>query len=119
MTGLASPPLPTIRRRQQVRTVQDAASAAGYTPLQQRILAGRLSAHQAAEIRRAVRPQVADLDHYGTLPDIDRAAERLVREERLLGHWSICRQPEFVRRKSRRNAERPSASARQAARLLM
>lgn len=79
MTGLPAPPLPAIRRRQQVRTVQEAASAAGYTPLQQRLLAGRLSAHQATEIRRAVRPQVADLDHYGTLPDIDRAAERLVR----------------------------------------
>lgn len=88
MPGLASPPLPQIRRREQDRTVLEAAAAAGYSPLQQRLLAGRLSAHQAAEIGRAVRPQVADLDHYGNLPDIDRAAERLaraiVREENLI-----------------------------------
>lgn len=88
MSTSASPPPPAIRRRHQDPTVQAAASAAGYTPLQQRLLAGRLSAHQATEIRRAVRPQVADLDHYGNLPDIERAAERLVqaivREENIL-----------------------------------
>lgn len=72
-------PTPRIVQRPRSAAVHQAALSQGYTPLQAGILAGRLGDAQAASLSRTVRPQIADLDPPDSLPDIDRAADRLAR----------------------------------------
>lgn len=74
-TGL----VPTIIQRACSAVVRDAALQAGYTPMQATILGGRLAEHQASDIQGHLKPQMGDLDHPDTLPDIDRAADRIAR----------------------------------------
>lgn len=55
--------------------VHRAAQAAGYTPLQARLIAGRLDDRDAARVATLVRPTLADLDSPDRLPDIGLAAD--------------------------------------------
>lgn len=57
------------------REVMRAAIAAGYTPLQARVIAGRLGEEDAARVSRLVRPPLSSLDAPDRLPDIEAAAD--------------------------------------------
>lgn len=70
-------PIPTLKERPQAAAVLSAATQAGYTPLQARVLAGRLAESQARRLTSTIRPAAADLDAPDSLPDIDAAANRL------------------------------------------
>lgn len=59
--------------------VHAAALAQGYTPLQARILAGRLDASMATDLKRNIHPSREDLDGPDGLPDIDVAADRIAK----------------------------------------
>ncbi|MDR7926049.1 hypothetical protein RIE95_03410 [Acidithiobacillus thiooxidans] len=59
--------------------VFNAAVAAGYTPLQSRIIAGRLGDEDAGRVGLLVRPPLSTLDPPDRLPDIDIAAEAVAR----------------------------------------
>ncbi len=78
----------TLKRRPLVAKVQAAAQSAGFTPLQSRLLAGRLTEAEADDLSTRVRPTVRQLDGPETLPDIDAAADRIalavMRREQLL-----------------------------------
>ena len=65
---------PVFTERVRDASVEQAALAAGYTPLQSRVLAARVFDVAEGEIARAVRPAAIDLDRPGTLPDIGIAA---------------------------------------------
>lgn len=69
----------TLRPRTLVQEVLLAATRAGYTPLQSRLLAGRLSAAHAGDLTARIRPSVRQLDGPQMLPDIDVAADRIAR----------------------------------------
>lgn len=72
------PPEPRIRRRSLDATVMMAAEAEGFSPLQARIIAGRMTVEAGdATIRKRVLPRIADLDTYASLPDIDKAVARI------------------------------------------
>ncbi|QRD62709.1 single-stranded DNA exonuclease (plasmid) [Xanthomonas citri pv. citri] len=72
------PPEPRIRRRHQDAVVMKAAEDEGFTPLQARVIAGRMRADESGEpIRRRVMPRIADLDSYTLLPDIEPAVARI------------------------------------------
>lgn len=58
--------------------VFDAASRAGYTPLQCKILSGRLQDKHAEDIKRIVSPTMSHLDHPLGLPDVGPAVDRIV-----------------------------------------
>jgi len=57
------------------REVLRAALAAGFTPLQSQVIAGRLGDEDASRVATLVRPSLAALDPPDRLPDIDAAAE--------------------------------------------
>ncbi|MBU2741676.1 single-stranded DNA exonuclease [Acidithiobacillus thiooxidans] len=59
--------------------VFNAAVAAGYTPLQSRIIAGRLGDEDAGRVGLLVRPPLSALDPPDRLPDINVAAEAVAR----------------------------------------
>jgi single-stranded-DNA-specific exonuclease len=65
---------PVFIERSRDATVERAALAEGYTPLQSRVLAGRLSDVADGQIGRTVQPTSIDLDGPETLPDIAVAA---------------------------------------------
>src|SRR3546814_15004001 len=65
---------PVFIGRSRDATVEHAALAEGYTPLQSRVLAGRLSDVADGQMGRAVQPASIDLDGPETLPDIAVAA---------------------------------------------
>lgn len=65
---------PMFVERGRDATVERAALAAGYTPLQSRVLAGRVFDVADGQIGRAVQPASIDLDGPETLPDITVAA---------------------------------------------
>ena len=82
-TSIPAPPrvymAPRIVERSRSAAVEASALQMGYTPLQAKIVAGRLASGQASELRRHVQPRMADLDAPDTLPDIDKAVDRIVR----------------------------------------
>ncbi len=59
--------------------VMQAAIAAGYTRLQSRVIAGRLSDRDANKVSLLIRPQLSALDAPDHLPDIDAAADAVAR----------------------------------------
>ena len=61
------------------RAVKDAALAAGYTPLQAQVIAGRLDDADAHRVPLLVRPALSALDAPDRLPDIDVAADAVAR----------------------------------------
>lgn len=72
------PPEPRIRRRRMDAAVLTAAEQEGFTPLQARIIAGRMAmSYEQPSIRKRVLPRIADLDSYVLLPDIDKAVARI------------------------------------------
>lgn len=71
------PPEPRIRRRIVDPVILKHAELDGFTPLQSRIIAGRMKADEAQGIRKRVLPRIADLDSYALLPDIDKAVARI------------------------------------------
>lgn len=71
-------PEPRIRRRRLDAAVLGAAEVEGFTPLQARIIAGRMAfSEDQPSIRKRVLPRISDLDSYVHLPDIDKAVERI------------------------------------------
>jgi len=70
-------PTPLLKKRAQSKAVLEAAERGGFTPLQARVLAGRLGESQAKDLASSIRPAAADLDAPDSLPDIDAAANRL------------------------------------------
>lgn len=65
---------PVFTERARDAAVERAALAEGYTPLQSRVLAGRVFDVAEGQIRRVVHPSSIDLDGPETLPDIAVAA---------------------------------------------
>lgn len=65
---------PVFTERARDAAVERAALAEGYTPLQSRVLAGRVFDVADGQIRRVVQPSSIDLDRPETLPDIAVAA---------------------------------------------
>lgn len=65
--------------RQVSQAVMRAAVAAGYTPLQSRVIAGRLGDADAGKVSQLVRPSLSALDPPDRLPDIGVAAEAVAR----------------------------------------
>ena len=65
---------PVFTERVRDASVEQAALAAGYTPLQSRVLAARVFDVAEGQIGRAVQPASIDLDGPATLPDIAVAA---------------------------------------------
>lgn len=59
--------------------VMEAAVAAGYTPLQSRIIAGRLEDGDAGRVSLLVRPALSAIDAPDRLPDIGVAADTVAR----------------------------------------
>src|SRR5690606_25591456 len=71
-------PEPRIRRRRLDAAVLGAAEVEGFTPLQARIIAGRMAfSEDQLSIRKRVLPRISDLDSYVHLPDIDKAVVRI------------------------------------------
>jgi len=70
---------PTIKIRPRSAVVEEAAQSLEYTPLQSRIISGRLAEQQAVSLQRQIRPQMSELDGPDSLPDIGKAVERLTR----------------------------------------
>lgn len=70
---------PRILQREQHPDVHQAAVEAGYSPLQARILAGRLKGWVGDSIRDHVSPSLSQLDPPDLLPDIATAAARIAR----------------------------------------
>ena len=72
------PPEPRIRRRVLDAGMLKEAEAAGFTPLQARIIAGRMKLEDSDRpVRTRVLPRIADIDSYELLPDIGPAAARI------------------------------------------
>lgn len=59
--------------------VRGAAIAAGYSPLQARVIAGRLGDENAPNLAALLRPRLSGLTSPGSLPDIDKAADAVAR----------------------------------------
>lgn len=82
--NLATPPAPAPRilTRPIDDTVLQLATNEGFSPLQARLIAGRLSAAQVAEagsVERLIAPSLSQLQRPDGMPDIRRAAERIAR----------------------------------------
>ncbi|MHB8258121.1 MAG: single-stranded-DNA-specific exonuclease RecJ [Acidiferrobacterales bacterium] len=73
MTAHGKAPSPRLKVRPRNAAVEAAALALGYTPIQARVLAGRIS-DLSRPLSSLVRPSAADLDAPDSLPDIDIAA---------------------------------------------
>jgi single-stranded-DNA-specific exonuclease len=71
-------PTLAIRPRPLDSDVLAAAERQGYTPLQARIVAGRLRGVAPEKLQRQISPSLGDLDHPDLLPDIDAAVDRIV-----------------------------------------
>lgn len=67
---------PALIRRKPDPTVHEAARAAGMHPVAARVLAQRISGCE--DPLRLLAPTLSQLDSPGTLPDIDKAARRIV-----------------------------------------
>lgn len=76
---LLPPIAPSIVQRTRSKDVLEAALALGYSQLQAGVISGRLGDAAASGLQRTLMPQMADLDAPDSLPDIDRATDRLVR----------------------------------------
>lgn len=70
------PPRAWLNRPVQ-QAVHEQALAEGFTPLQARVLAGRLPALPRGTLRDLVHPSARHVPRASALPDIDRAAKRL------------------------------------------
>lgn len=70
---------PIMKQRPLIQEVLAAAGRAGFTPLQSRLLAGRLTAAEAPDLATRIRPSIQQLDGPESLPDIERAADRIAR----------------------------------------
>lgn len=71
-------PDPKIKKRPIDASVMQAAEREGYSPLQARVIAGRMKAEDSAlPIGKRVQPKIGDLDSYENLPDIDLAVGRI------------------------------------------
>lgn len=70
---------PKFRQRQLSPVVLRKAEASGYTPLQARIIAGRLRDDEADGLQSRISPRLSALNGPRNLPDIDLASERLVK----------------------------------------
>lgn len=71
-------PDPKIRKRSVDASILRAAERDGFTPLQARVIAGRMKAEDSdLSVRQRVLPRIADLDSYHQLPDIDIAVDRI------------------------------------------
>lgn len=69
---------PQLTTRKQSHAVHQRALQLGYTPLQAKILAGRLTDQEADTLDKRVSPKLSQLDGPETLPDIDQATNRIV-----------------------------------------
>lgn len=70
---------PNFHQRPLSPAVLRKAEASGYTPLQARIIAGRLKDDEADGLQGRVSPRLSALNSPRNLPDIDLASERLVK----------------------------------------
>lgn len=59
--------------------VHEAAIAAGFSPLQARVIAGRLNDESASNLSSLLRPKLSGLTSPDCLPDIDKAADTIAR----------------------------------------
>ena len=65
--------------RQVSASVRGAALAAGYSPLQARVIAGRLGDENAQNLAALLRPKLGGLTPPDSLPDIDKAADAVAK----------------------------------------
>lgn len=76
MTKITLEPVRLVDRPRSP-AIEAAAPAHGYTPLQSRLLAGRMRCQDSAGLGQRVRPPVTALTSPESLPDIEQAAEAI------------------------------------------
>ncbi len=66
-----------LKERSRDKMVEAQAISLGYTPLQARVISGRLHGVPASQLRSLIAPSPTELDGPQTLPDIDKACKHL------------------------------------------
>ena len=67
----------TLKERPRDGLVEEQAISLGYTPLQARVISGRLHGVPASQLRSLITPASNEIDGPHALPDIDKASRHL------------------------------------------